>query len=146
MNKALRKAIMTRSRLKNKFNENSSAKNWNSYKTQINFCLKVLHQTKEKYFNNINVTKVPDNKTFRKSVKSLLSNNILLVQRNEIVNNDGKIAAIINSYFTNITKHMNLKEKSQYIQQGVHIDFVTVCNNISMENVIKFVKSVKLQT
>ena len=31
MNKALRKAIMTRSRLKNKSSKNSSAKNWNSY-------------------------------------------------------------------------------------------------------------------
>ena len=45
MNKALRKAIMTRSRLKNKFNKNSSAKNWNSYKKQRNFCLKVLKNT-----------------------------------------------------------------------------------------------------
>ena len=41
-NKALRKAIIARSRLKNKFNKNSSAKNWNSYKKQRNFCLKLL--------------------------------------------------------------------------------------------------------
>ena len=53
MNKALRKAIMTRSRLKNKFNKNSSAENWNSYKKQKKICLKFLRQTKEKYFNNI---------------------------------------------------------------------------------------------
>ena len=62
MNKALRKAIMTRSRLKNKFNKNSSEKNWNSYKKQRNFCLKLLRQTKEKYFNNANVKNVSDNK------------------------------------------------------------------------------------
>ena len=75
MNNALRKAIMTRSRLKNKFNKNSSAKNWNSYKKQRNFCLKLLlRQTKEKYFNNINVKKVSDNATFWKSVKSFFSN------------------------------------------------------------------------
>ena len=65
-NNALRKAIVTRSRLKNKFNENSSAKNWSSYKKQRNFCLKLLRQTKEKYMNNINVKKVSDNKTFFK--------------------------------------------------------------------------------
>ena len=28
---------------------------------------------------------------------------------NEIVNDDGKIATIMSRYFTNITKHMNLK-------------------------------------
>ena len=32
MNKVLKKAIMARLRLKNKFNKNRSAKNWNSYK------------------------------------------------------------------------------------------------------------------
>ena len=74
MNKALGKAIMTRSRLKNKFNKNSSAKNWNSYKKQINFCLKFLRQTKKKYFHNIDVKKVSDNKTFWKSVKLFSSN------------------------------------------------------------------------
>ena len=114
MNKALRKAVMTRSRLKNKFNKNSTAKNWSSYKKQRIFCLKLLRQTKEKHFNNINVKKVSDNKTFWKPVKpfsnkGLNSNNILLMDGDEIVNDDGKIATIMNRYFTNITKHMNLK-------------------------------------
>ena len=86
MNKALRKAIMTRSRLKNKFNKNSSAKTGTAIKSKEISCLKLLRQTKEKYFNNINVKKVSDNKTFWKSVKPFFSNkglnssNILLVE------------------------------------------------------------------
>ena len=43
------------------------------------------------------------------SNKSLSSNNIFLVEENERVNDDRKIATIMNRYFTNITKHMNLK-------------------------------------
>ena len=31
------------------------------------------------------------------------------MEGNEIVSDDGKIATIMNWYFTNITKHMNLK-------------------------------------
>ena len=31
------------------------------------------------------------------------------MEGNKIVNDDGKIATIMNRYFTNITKHMNLK-------------------------------------
>ena len=69
MNKALRKAIMTRSRLNNKFNKNNSAKNVNIYKKRRNFCLKLLRQTKEKYLNDINVKKVSDNQKFWKSFK-----------------------------------------------------------------------------
>ena len=63
----------------------------------------------------MNVKKVSDNKTFWKSVnpffpnKGLNSNNILLVEGNEIVNDDGRIATIMNRYFTSITKHLNLK-------------------------------------
>ena len=54
-------------------------------------------------------------KSFWKSVKpffsnkGLNSNNIFLLEENEIVDEDGKIAAILNKYFTNITKHMNLE-------------------------------------
>ena len=33
------------------------------------------------------------------------------MEGNEIVSDDGKIATDINSYFTNITKHMSLKAK-----------------------------------
>ena len=57
MNKSLRKAIMKRSKLKNEFNKNSSAEDWKSYKKQRNFCLKLLRQAKEKYFNNLSVSK-----------------------------------------------------------------------------------------
>ena len=33
----------------------------------------------------------------------------MLVEGNEIINDDGEIATIMNKYFMNITKHMNLK-------------------------------------
>ena len=141
MNTALRKAIMTRSRLKNKFSKISSAKYWNGYKKQINFCLKLLRQTKEKYFSNINVKEVSDNKTFWKSVKpffsnkGLNSNNILLKEGNEIVNDDGKIAFIMNMYFTNITKHMNLKtNKMSHREELVNI-LDTFKNHMSVRGV-----------
>ena len=141
MNTALRKAIMTRSRLKNKFSKISSAKYWNSYKKQINFCLKLLRQTKEEYFSNINVKEVSDNKTFWKSVKpffsnkGLNSNNILLKEGNEIVNDDGKIAFIMNMYFTNITKHMNLKtNKMSHREELVNI-LDTFKNHMSVQRI-----------
>ena len=128
MNKYLRKAVMTTSRLKNKFNKNSFARNWNSYKKQRNFCLKLLRQTKEKYFNNLNLKNVSDNKTFWKSVKPffsknvLNSNDILLVEENKIVNNDGQIATIMNRYFTSITNYMNLKaNKTSHREELVNI-------------------------
>ena len=64
MTKPLRKAIMLTSRLKNNFNKKMSDKNWGNYKKQRSFCVKLLCQTKEKYFNDINVKSISDNKKF----------------------------------------------------------------------------------
>ena len=66
MTKYLRKAIMLRSRLQNTFNKQSSDENWDNYKKQRDFYIKVLRQTREKYFSDINVKSISDNKNSRK--------------------------------------------------------------------------------
>ena len=62
MTKSLRKATMLRSRLKNNFNKQGSVENWDNYKRQRNFCVKLLRQAKEKYFSDTNVKSTSDNK------------------------------------------------------------------------------------
>ena len=115
MTKSLRKAIMLRSRLKNNFNKQRSDENWDNYKKQRNFCVKLLRQTKEKYFSDINVKSISDNKKSRKTIKPFFSNkglntnNTMLVEDNEIVRKEEIIANIMNNYFTNITTHLKLK-------------------------------------
>ena len=115
MTKSLRKSIMFRSRLKNNLNKQRSDENWNNYKKQGNVCVKLLCQTKEKYFSDINVKNISDNKKFWKTIKpffynkGLNTNSIVLVEDNGIVRNEEIIANIMNSYFTNITTHLKLK-------------------------------------
>ena len=58
MTKALRKAIMTRSRLKKIYNKKRSYDNWDKYKKQRNFCVKLFRKTKQDYFNNIDIKSV----------------------------------------------------------------------------------------
>ena len=115
MTKSLRKAIMLRSRLKNNLNKQRSDENWNNYKKQRNFCVKLLCQTKEKIFSDINVKSISDNKKFWKTIKPFFSNKglntniMMLVEDNRIVHNEEIIANIMNNYFTNITTHLKLK-------------------------------------
>ena len=52
MSKVLRKTIMTRSKLKNICNKNRSFDNWDKYKKQRNLYVKLLHKTKQDYFNS----------------------------------------------------------------------------------------------
>ena len=55
MGKVLRKAIMVRSKLKNKYNKNRTEENWDSYKKQRNFCVNLLRKNKTYYFNDLNI-------------------------------------------------------------------------------------------
>ena len=73
MTKRLRKAIMLRSQLKKKFNNDKSEENSKKYKQQRNCCVKLLRKTKMEYFQNMDVNKVNDNKMFWKTVKPMFS-------------------------------------------------------------------------
>ena len=71
MYKELNKAIMTRSRLCNKFLKEKSADSKIAYAKQRNYYVNLLHRTKKKYFANVNISSITGNKKFWKTVKPL---------------------------------------------------------------------------
>ena len=73
MTKALRKAIMARSLLKNAYLKTRNSKNWGNYKKQRNFCTNLLKKTKKEYFRNLNIKDLNDNKKFWKKMKPFFS-------------------------------------------------------------------------
>ena len=52
----------------------------------------------------------------------------------QIVNDDGKIATIVNRYFTNITKHMNLKANKISHQEEI-LNMDTFKNHMSVQRI-----------
>ena len=114
MSKALRKAIMVRSKLKNKYNKNRTGENSDSYKKQRSFCVNLLRKTNKDYFSDLNIKNITDNKAFWKTIKPYFSNkglnsSSLILSEKKIVAIDQDIASIMNNYFTGITSHLNLK-------------------------------------
>ena len=73
MTKTLRKAIMKRSKLRNKFNEERNIENWSEYKRQRNLCSNLLKQSKKRHFNSLNVNDVTETKKFWKTIKPLIT-------------------------------------------------------------------------
>ena len=118
MTKALRKAIMTTSRLKNAYLKtwNFKCKNWENYKEQRNFCTNLLKKTKSEYFRNLNIKDLNSNKKFWKKIKPFFSekgletNNIILKEKNELITNSSTLANLFNNYFINITSTLKLKQ------------------------------------
>ena len=125
MTKSLRKAIMLRSQLKRKFNNNKSEVNSEKYKQQRNYCVKLLLKTKMEYFQNMNVNKVNDNKMFWKTMKPRFSNKckttitIILTEGDMIMKNEKIIADAFNNYFAEIIKTLKLKKNPNFDGQSL---------------------------
>ena len=122
MTKALRKAIMTRSRLKNAYLKTRNSKNWENYKKQKIFCTNLLKKTKSEYFRNLNIKELNDNKKFWKKNKPFfldkrLETNVILKEKNELITNSSTFANLFNNYFINITSTLKLKQSPPNFHQ-----------------------------
>ena len=101
---------MLRSQLKRKFNNNKSKEYSKKYKQQRNYCVKLLRKRKMIYYQNIDVSKVNDDKMFWKTVKPRFSNKcktantIVLTEGDMIMKNEKLIVATL-SITISLTLH-----------------------------------------
>ena len=108
MTKTLRKAIMTRSKLRNRYNQLRTPENWKSYKKQRNFCVNLYKKTKKDYFNSLEINKLKDNKHFWKTIKPFFSDKginsqkSILIEKDIILTKETDISEVMNKYFVNI--------------------------------------------
>ena len=93
MNKELSKAIMVRSRLRNKYLKFKTIVFRNAYKRQRNYCVSLLRKIKKNFYEHLNPSFISDNKKFWTQVKPFFSDktpknsNIILSEGNEIISN-----------------------------------------------------------
>ena len=113
LTKLLRSAIMKRSRLKNKANKSQLPANLSRYKKQRNLVVKLNKKHKKEYFENLNVA--TNSKPFWDKCKPYFSNkhekgdfNIMLIEKDEILLKNKKIADVFNSYFDSVTDSLDL--------------------------------------
>ena len=81
MNQQLRKAIMTRTHLLNKYRKDNSAGSLFAYKRQINLCVKLLRKSKKVFYNNLNVRRMTDNRKFWQTIKPNFTDKTLKDER-----------------------------------------------------------------
>ena len=119
MTKELHKAIMKRSRLRNKFLNDRTENNQKNFKHQINFCKKLLRTTKKTYFNNLDIKNVIDNKIFWKTIIPLFTKRpfkgekINLTENGKNISNDTELCDIFNGFFSNVISELNIPKKHQ---------------------------------
>ena len=97
MNKEVRKAIMKRSQLKNRYNKNRNYENLYLYKKQRNCCISLLRKIKTNYFKNVKVQDITENKNFWKTIRPYFSDKgynqtkITIVDKDSIITDEKKL-------------------------------------------------------
>ena len=128
MTKELAKSIMTRSRLKNRFNRTKTKENWEAFERQRNKCVKLGKISMKDYFLKVTTggNNIMSNKTFWKTIKpflgsrkSLNHNSIILEENGTIHENKQEVTEILNDYFVNIVEVATGKPPSSQNFNGV---------------------------
>ena len=117
MTKELKKAMMTRARLKNSANKTNRQEDIDRYKAQRNLVVKLNRNEKRNFFANLDPTAAGKDKNFWKTFKPLFSEKssngnqkIILVENDAIRDDETEISNIFNKYFVNITDTLPIEK------------------------------------
>ena len=128
INKTIAKAIMNRSKLRKRYFSYRSDFNKRLYNRQRNYCLSLIRKTKKAYFNSLKTDTIVNSKTFWKTVKpflsdkSLANNKITLIENDEIISNETKLAETFNNYFVNIVPSLGIHINDNLIRD---VDYIS---------------------
>ena len=121
MTKALRKAIMTRSRLQNRHHKLKTDESKLLFNRQRNYCNRLYKRERRKFYLNLNFKDINDDETFWKYIKPFFSNKgtsksvITLVEKGKIISDDLDVATTLNSFFENAVNVMDIPKNNDWI-------------------------------
>ena len=105
---------MHRTKLRNQFLKLQTNESRLRYNKQKNLCVTLLRKDKKKYYTDLKMSDINDNKKFWKNVKSTFGNKnkgnktIALEEGNEVISDDRKLAQTFTEYFVNIAPSLGI--------------------------------------
>ena len=150
MNKELSKAIMSRSRLRNKFNKNKTPENWEKYRIQRNKCTSINKKAKKDFFKNEMKNANPQQARFWQILKPYITDkghhnneDYMLEEKGEIIKDKHKISNIFNEYYINIVEHSTSKKHVPFQFTGKISEIDQIVNHYKKHLRIKLIKAYK---
>ena len=123
VSKEMRKAIMIRSRLQNKLFTYGTKECETAFKHQRNYCNRLCKREKKKFYNNLNLNEITDNKKFWKTMKPFFGDKggskdqIVLVEGDKILNKDAEIAQTLNDFFDDAVRSLGISERKMLLNE-----------------------------
>ena len=108
MNKQLRKSIMARTHLLNKYSKDNSTGNLFAHKKLRNLCVKLLRKSRKVFYNNLNVKRITDNRKFWQTIKpnfidkTLKDERITFVDEDKVIIEENDVAKNFKDHFEKI--------------------------------------------
>ena len=138
MTKELSKAIMNKSKAKNKYIKWPSRENFMNLKRVKNKCNSINKKAKRQYFKNATKEGVMNNKKFWNTVKPFLTNkgvfsedHINIRLENDVINDEKQLVELFNDHYINIVqKTANKKISSLGDSSNPELDEITVAEII----------------
>ena len=128
MTKPLRKAMMTRSRFENKFHKTKSLADKAVFKRQRNYCNRLYKRERKKFYNNLELNIITDNRKFWSTMKpfstakGVSKNSIKLIEGRNIIVEDCEVADTLNIYFNNAVTSLGINEPADIITETQNIN------------------------
>ena len=107
-----------------------------NFKKQRNFCNRLYKREREKFYSNLNPQNISDNKIFWTNIKPFFSDKgnsrkeITLVDGNEIISSEIKVANTLNTFFQNAVTSLGIPQIDHHLTETNNI-------NDSIEKIIK---------
>ena len=104
-------------------------------KNQKNFCSKLYKRERLKFYSDLYLNKITDNKLFWKTIKPLLSDKCLessaisLVDNNNVISEDSELANTFNSYLEKTVIELGIKESFDMNLDSRFLDNVDIAIN-----------------
>ena len=86
-----------------------------------NYCSRLYKKERKEFFNNLNPSFVKDNNIFWKTIKPFFSDKtnlrsqIKLIENDELIQNDDKVAETLNTFFKNAVSTLDINENSYIV-------------------------------
>ena len=114
---------MKRSQLEKIYSKTLTEKSLKAYKKQKNYVSRLYKKERKIIFNSLDSSVISDNRKFWKTVKSLFSNKrnygnkLKLVENEEIIDDETKVAEELNSFFETAVSSLDIHGKSVYCRK-----------------------------
>ena len=125
MTKTLKKAMMKRHELATKYYKTMKGEDLNKFKKQKNFVSKLYKKEKKRFYNNLDIKDVLQNKTFWNYIKPCFSNHyqkkakITLVNDNNIIEKDQEVAEVFNDFFKHAVDNLDIQENQDILSSNI---------------------------